>query len=151
MYQVSFVHRLTKVLVDIMFFGGIFVYLTLPVLLPFYMRYLYLFPSRWNVPSIVLLIISGICGLFILYQLKKMLKSLIGNKPFVHQNVSCFRKCGVASFIISLMFFIRLFVGFTPGAAIIVVIFAMLGLFSLTMKDVFKQAVFYKEENDWTV
>jgi hypothetical protein len=29
--------------------------------------------------------------------------------------------------------------------------FAILGLFSLTLKDVFAQAVAYKEENDWTV
>jgi predicted membrane protein len=57
----------------------------------------------------------------------------------------------VASFIISILFFARLFIGFTFGTAIIAIIFAMLGLFSLTMKDVFKQAVFYKEETDWTV
>jgi len=102
-------------------------------------------------PSLVILMASGFCAVFILFQLKKMFKTLMGKEPFVHQNISCFRKCGVASFIISALFFVRLFIGFTPGSAIIVVIFAMLGLFSLTMKDVFKQAVFYKEENDWTV
>ena len=155
MYKISFVHRVTKILVDIMFFGGIIACLALPIssyfqmggkplLGEFYIRY-------WSWPSIIILTAGGLCAVYILYQLKLMFKTLMGQDPFVRQNISCFRKCGVASFLISSLFFVRVFIGFTLGTAIIVIIFAMLGLFSLTMKDVFKQAVFYKEENDWTV
>jgi len=150
MYKVSFIHRVTKFLVDAMFYSGI----VACIALPFVFRQLQGLGVFWlnrSIPSLVVLLASGICAVYILYQLKQMFKTLIGKTPFVHENISCFRRCGVASFIISALFVIRIFLGFTPGSAIIVIIFAMLGLFSLTMKDVFKQAVFYKEENDWTV
>ncbi|MCL2852727.1 MAG: DUF2975 domain-containing protein [Defluviitaleaceae bacterium] len=150
MYKISFVHRITKILVDIMFFGGILVCVALPFVMPTIMES-YAYASGGTAPSTIILVASGWCSVYILYQFKLMFKTLIGKEPFVHQNVSCFRKCGVASFLISIIYFVRLVIGFTIASAIITVIFAMLGLFSLTMKDVFKQAVFYKEENDWTV
>ena len=150
MYKISFIHRVTKLLVDIMFYGGIVTCIALPFVMPWITEW-YTFSMVWTRPSIAVLMASGACAVYILYQLKLMFKTLIGNEPFVHQNISCFRKCGVASFLIALLFIVRAVLWFTFGAAIIVVIFAMLGLFSLTMKDVFKQAVFYKEENDWTV
>ena len=150
MYKVSFIHRVTKVLVDLMFYGGIVMVAVFPFIMPWLEEW-YAFSIAWTRPSVAVIMAAGVCALYILYQLKRMFKTLIGKEPFVHQNVSCFRKCGVASFLISLLFVVRAFIWFTFGSAIIVVIFAMLGLFSLTMKDVFKQAVFYKEENDWTV
>ena len=150
MYKISFIHRVTKFLVDFMFFGGIVMCIAFPFVLP-WIDERYAFSIAWTRPSAAVVLAAGVCAVYILYQLRSMFKTLIGKTPFVHQNVSCFRKCGVASFIVSLLFVIRSVLWFTFGSAIIVVIFAMLGLFSLTMKDVFKQAVFYKEENDWTV
>ena len=150
MYKISFIHRVTKLLVDLMFYGGIVTCIVFPFILP-WVAERYAFSIAWTRPSVAVVMAAGVCAVYILFQLKLMFKTLIGKEPFVHQNVSCFRKCGVASFVISLLFVVRAFIWFTFGSAIIVVIFAMLGLFSLTMKDVFKQAVFYKEENDWTV
>jgi hypothetical protein len=46
---------------------------------------------------------------------------------------------------------VETFFWFSLMSSIIVVIFFLLGLFCLTLKDVFKQAVAYKEEADWTV
>jgi len=80
-----------------------------------------------------------------------MFKTLLGGNPFVMKNVSCLRKCAVASALIALIFAVRLSLWFTFAAAIIVVIFSLLSLFSITIKDLFKQAVAYKEETDWTV
>ena len=150
MYKISFIHRVTKFLVDLMFYGGIVACAALPFIMPWIAEW-YAFSMAWTGPTIAILVASGVCAVYILYQLKQMFKTLIGKEPFVHQNVNCFRKCGVASFLISLLFVVRAIIWFTFASAIIAIIFAMLGLFSLTMKDVFKQAVFYKEENDWTV
>ena len=150
MYKISFIHRVTKFLVDFMFYGGILACIVFPFVFPWLAEH-YHFSVAWTRPSVAVVMAAGVCAVYILYQLKKMFKTLIGKEPFVRQNISCFRKCGVASFLISLLFVVRAYIWFTFGSAIIVVIFAMLGLFSLTMKDVFKQAVFYKEENDWTV
>ena len=152
MQKNSFVHHLTKVLIDIMYYGGILICAALPFLTPRLLVFLgYLHPeeARWLLTFVLLS--AGLCAVYILHQLKAIFKTLLGGNPFVPQNISCLRKCGVASFLIALIFMIRLFFDLTLGSSLVVVIFALLGLFSLTLKDVFKQAVAYKEENDWTV
>ena len=151
MGNMSFIHYVTKVLVDIMFFGGILACIALPFIMPLF-TFAFGYSPTFGVNSLTLtLITSGICAVYILYQLKSMLKTLISGEPFVHKNVSCLRKCGVASLLIALIYLVRIIGAFTVGSAIIAITFALAGLFSLTLKDVFKQAVFYKEENDWTV
>ena len=150
MVKNSFVHRLTKILIDIMFYGGILSCLALPVFLPNLLTH-FGYPQEVRWLFTVILVAAGLCAVYILYQLKAIFKTLLGGDPFVSRNVSCLRKCGVASFLISIIFLARLVFEFTIGSSIVVLIFVVLGLFSLTLKDVFKQAVAYKEENDWTV
>jgi len=146
----SFVHRVTKVLVDVMFYGGIVLCVALPFLLPYGMR-LIGHGAHMFWPNLIVLVLSGVLALYIVYQLKAMFKTLVGGNPFVAKNVSCLRRCAVASALISIVFLVRISVWFTISATVIALIFALLALFSLTLKDVFKQAVAYKEENDWTV
>ena len=150
MKENHFRNYLTKVLVDIMFYGGI----AALIVLPFMMERLLLFigvSTGLRVTYTVILLTSGACALYIVYQLKCMFKTLVGGNPFVAQNVSCLRKCAVASALIAAIYFVRLVMWFTLAASVIVVIFALLSLFSLTLKYLFKQAVAYKEETDWTV
>jgi hypothetical protein len=146
----SFVHRFTKVLVDIMFYGGILACIVLPFALPAVMAWIGV-SMTFRVPYTLIILSSGICAIYIVFQLKCMFKTLLSGNPFVIQNVSCLRKCAVASALIACIFLIRLFIWFTIASSIIVVIFALLSLFSLTLKDLFKQAILYKEETDWTV
>ena len=147
----SFVHYLTKVLVDIMFYGGIVCCILAPFVLPHVLTYLGYRQSTFVAYSIIILL-SGLCALCIVWQLKSMLKTLLGGNPFVPQNVNCLRICSVASFLIAIIYVFKLFLLlFTPSSLILVIIFSLLGLFCLTLKDVFKQAIVYKEENDWTV
>jgi hypothetical protein len=51
----------------------------------------------------------------------------------------------------AIIYLVKICIWLTIASSIIVIIFSLLGLFCLTLKDVFKQAVAYKEENDWTV
>ena len=150
MYKNSFVHHLTKVLVDIMFYGGILACAALPFAMP-KLTSLFGYASIVVRPFTVILLSSGLCSLYILWQLKAMFKTLLGGNPFIGANVSCLRKCSVASMLIALIYLAKSIVWFTLMSAIIIVIFFLLGLFCLTLKDVFKQAVALKEENDWTV
>ena len=149
----KFTHRLTKVLIDIMFYGGIVVCVLLP--LPFIRPFLSIWLGQPYPGSmmrhLVILISSGICAVYILFQLKAIFKTLIKDNPFVHENVSCLRKCGVASLLIAIIFCVRITFWLTAGTLIIVILCFLLGLFCLTLKDVFKQAIAFKEENDWTV
>jgi hypothetical protein len=102
-------------------------------------------------PFTLILLSSGICSLYILWQLKAIFNTLLGGDPFVVKNVICLRKCSVASFLIAIIYIVKIIFWFTLTSSIIVIIFSLLGLFSLTLKDVFKKAIAYKEENDWTV
>ncbi|MCL2336689.1 MAG: DUF2975 domain-containing protein [Firmicutes bacterium] len=150
MYQNSFVHYLTKILVDIMFYSGILSCLAMPFIMPSLTERLGYGPDV-VAPYTVILLLSGLCALYIVWQLKTIFKTLLGGNPFVEKNVGCLRRCAVASFVIAIIFLVKTSIWFTIASAIIVIMFAILGLFCLTLKDVFKQAVAYKEENDWTV
>jgi len=149
----KFTHRLTKLLIEIMFYGGILVCISLA--LPFTRPYLSIWLGQPHPDNMIrhlaVLISSGLCAIYILFQLKIIFKTLLQGNPFLYENVSCFRKCGVASLLIAIIFSIRLSFWFTAGSIIIVILCTLLGLVSLTLKDVFKQAIIYKEENDWTV
>ncbi len=150
MYKNSFVHYLTKILVDIMFFCGIACCAAVPFVMPFLARY-YGYPESVVKPFSAILMSSGLCALYILWQLKAMFKTLLGGNPFVSENVSCLRKLAVSSFLIALIYIIKTIFWFSVMTAVIVIAFPLLGLFCLTLKDIFKQAIAYKEENDWTV
>ena len=150
MYKNSFVHYLTKVLVDIMFYGGIVCCIAVPFVMPTLAAFLGYSPDI-VIPYTVILMLSGFCSLYIVWQLKAIFKTLLGGNPFVEKNVSCLRRCSVASFLIATIYLVKISIWFTIASSIIVIIFALLALFCLTLKDVFKQAIAYKEENDWTV
>ena len=150
MYKNSFVHYLTKVLVDVMFFGGILCCAAAPFVVPGFMdRFGY--GERISIPFTIILTLAGLCSVYILWQLKAIFKTLLGGNPFVAANVNCLRKCSVASFLLAIIFSADLILWFTPGTMVMIIVFSLLGLFCLTLKDVFKQAIAYKEENDWTV
>ena len=151
MNKPSIVHRMTKVLVDIMFFGGSLSLIVTPFVMPHVLTYLGYLKKTHTAYSIII-ISSGLCALCIVWQLKTMFKTLLGGNPFVEKNVNCLRICSVASFLIAIIYIIKVCILLlTPSSLIIVIIFSLLGLFCLTLKDVFKQAIAYKEENDWTV
>jgi hypothetical protein len=80
-----------------------------------------------------------------------MFTTLLGGDPFVDANVTCIRKCAVACFLIAIIYVIKSIFWFSPSSVAIFIIFSLAGLFLLTLKDVFKQAIAYKIENDWTV
>jgi uncharacterized membrane protein len=133
-----------------MFYGGILSCIALPFVMPSLSAFLGYHQSI-VMPYTVVLMLSGLCSLYILWQLKAMFKTLLGGNPFTAPNVSCLRKCSVASFFIAIVYLIKICFWFTIASSIIVIVFSLIGLFCLTLKDVFKQAVAYKEENDWTV
>lgn len=146
----SISHRVAKVLVDLMFYGGAVCVLLVPWLSPYLQRY-FGFDEAASWLMIGVLLISGICAVYILFNLKQMYQTLLGGNPFVESNVGCFRRMAVSCAVISLVYLIKCFILFSIATAILALMFAVGTLFCLTLKDLFKQAVFYKQENDWTV
>lgn len=143
-------HRFTKLLIDFMFYSGILVCAFVPLII------YKLIPSTFIAEGIrlqltVVLVLSGIAALYILWTLRGIFKTLLITNPFTMENVDALRKMAAAAFIITALYITKCLFWFTLGTAIIIIIFAIAGLFSLVLADVFKQAVQYKEENDLTV
>ncbi len=144
------VTRFTKVVLDIMFYGGILA----TVGIPWLFRWLAaLYPSveahYWL--HVVLFMLSGIGAVLIIRELRRMFVTVLENDCFVRQNVVSLRRMGVCGFAIALITAVRMVVIFTPATVIIVIVFLLAGLFSLVLSHVFGEAVRYKEENDLTI
>ncbi len=150
MYKNSLVHHLAKLTVDVMFYGGI-VCCFLVVFLAKLTRGYAWYGEEVVLPFSVILFLTGVCAVYILFVLKQMFKTLLGGNPFVMRNVSSFRRMAVASLLIAVIYLVKCLFWFTLATAVIMIVFGIAALFCLTLKDIFKQAVYYKEEHDLTV
>ena len=150
MYEKSKVYKITKVMIEILFYAGILCIIGIPLIAK-EIRILSGTDDSFYIPFCIILLISGVCCEYILFILKKMYKTLMSGNPFSNENTECFRQIAVLCFICAFVFFIKLFFSFTVATLVITLIFIVGTLFCLTLKDIFKQAVFYKDENDLTI
>ena len=149
--NLSFVHKFTRVLTECLFFIGIAVTITIPLWAFPFMDFIGYQPA-FHLPESIVLALSGIFALGILWQLRAMLKTVAKGNAFVRKNVNCLRRAAVFCALIAFTYAGRIvFLYFTFGSMAVCVIFALLSIFALTLKDVFKQAVEYKEDVDGTV
>ncbi|HCX60890.1 MAG TPA: hypothetical protein DHU59_00475 [Clostridiales bacterium] len=150
MYQKSVIHYMTKICIDILFFAGIICC----AYIPFSSRLLWNYYGVANQTELfvkVILLCSGICCVYILWQLKVIFKTLLEGNPFIHANVACLRKISISCLVISIIYLVKMI--FMPSISTIVIIsiFVVGCLLCLTLKDLFKQSIYYKDENDLTV
>jgi len=150
MYQKSTVCRVTKTVVDVMFYSGILCLIAVPFLATA-IKDFYGYGNDVLLFFFVLLFLSGVCAVYILFQLKQMFKTLLGENPFVKKNITCFQKMAIACACIALIYIVKCFLLFTWATLVIAIVFFIGFLFCLTLKEIFKQAICYKEEHDWTV
>lgn len=143
--------RLTKMILDAMYFGGILVTATVPLSFYWYGKHFNSWFQKYYIQLCVLFIISGILAVLILGELRKVFKTVLADNCFVRENVVSLRKMGTYSFIIGAVTAFRLPLYVTPAALIIVLVFVIAGLFSKVLSRVFDKAISYKEENDLTI
>ena len=146
----TIVHRVTKILVDILFFGCLALCVFIPLQIDLLSAYL-LILDKPDWVRLALLMIPTLAGVYITWQLKVMFKTLIGGNPFVLRNISAFRRIAAACFAVGVCYAVAFVLWSTIATALVVVICVIAGLFCLTLKDIFKQAYLYKQENDLTV
>lgn len=150
MYQKSVIHYMTKVCIDILFFIGILCCILVPFMSQKVFSYLNVATEMLTFATIILLA-SGLVCVYILWQLKVIFKTLMNGNPFIHANVSCLRKIAMSCLAISFIFVVKMIVLPTISTIVIVAIFIVGCLLCLTLKDLFKQSIYYKDENDLTV
>ena len=141
---------MTKLFIEVLFYSGIIVCIFVPFVVKRLGEY---DPLINDIPLrlTAVLLLSGVMALYILWKLRGIFKTILNKDPFIMENVNALRKIAASSFIISVTFTAKCLFWFTLATVLIVIIFAIAGLFCLVLADVFRQAVLYKQENDLTV
>ncbi|MCI6091079.1 DUF2975 domain-containing protein [bacterium] len=145
------IKKLTKLILDIMFFTGIIVLLTLPIWLRFAGTHYSKDIEIHYLAMLIVFAVSGLNGLLIVNELRKMMKTVLEANCFVEDNVKSLRRMERYSLVISIFFFIKVLLVPTPATLIIILVFFIAALFSVVLSCVFQEAVNYKDENDLTI
>ena len=141
----------TKFFLDLMFFSGILVEVTLPYTLKLAGRYYSTEIGRQYIPMLVIFGISGICGLIIVFRLRRMMRTELERNCFVSDNTRSLKVMGRVSLVIAVLFLVKSVLIPTPASFVIVLTFFIAGMFSHVLSLVFEEAVRFKEENDLTI
>ena len=145
------IKKLTKLILDIMFFTGIIVLLTLPIWLRFAGTHYSKDIENHYLAMVIVFAVSGLNGLLIVNELRKMMKTVLEVNCFVEDNVKSLRRMARYSLVISIFFFIKVLLVPIPATLIIILVFFIAALFSVVLSCVFQEAVNYKDENDLTI
>lgn len=143
-------NKLTKYLLDFMFYSGIVVTAAMPLTV----KILSAFSEKLHenyVAGVIIYFVLGIAAIVILRELRKMFQTVVNKDCFVHENVVSLDKMCKWSFFIVLMSIVRTIVYVTPAMLVVILVFTIAGLFSKVLSFVFEEAVGYKEENDFTI
>lgn len=156
MYRNNPLTKWTKYLLDFMFYAGIAVIVTLPISVKFigklYQMKLYSNAVLDSYAEIVIVyFVLGVSAEALIWELRKIFKTVINGDCFVMENVESLKKMGNVSFFIAAMSVVRSIVYLTVAMLVVVCVFIIAGLFSKVLAQVFEQAVRYKEENDLTI
>ena len=142
--------KLTKYLLDFMFYSGIVVTALMPITVKILSSYSQnLNAHYWE--GVIIYFVLGIAAVVILRELRRIFRTVISKDCFVRENVASLDKMSKWSFFIVLMSVVRSILYLTPAILVIIVVFTIAGLFSKVLSFVFEEAVCYKEENDFTI
>lgn len=142
--------KLTKYILDFMFFGGIVVTVTLPLSIKWLEQYIEHMQGHYG-EIVIIYFVLGIAAVKIIWELRKIFKTVINKNCFVQENVISLDKMSKWSFFIVLMSLVRSVVYITIAMGVVILVFTIAGLFSKVLSFVFEEAVGYKEENDFTI
>lgn len=142
--------KLTKYILDFMFFGGIVVTITLPLSIKWLEQQIERMQGHYG-EIVIIYFVLGIAAVKIIWELRRIFKTVIEKNCFVQENVVSLDKMSKWSFFIVLMSIVRSIVYVTIAMGVVILVFIIAGLFSKVLSFVFEEAVGYKEENDFTI
>lgn len=143
---------LVKIILDVLFVFCIISLLASPLIMN---KAIYLYSSFKTTylfnNIFVLLVISNMVVIYVLYELRRIFKSIKNGTPFIEDNVKSLFRMGIASCMLSLVFIYKLFVFKSFITYFIILVLIIAGCFSFTLSELFKEAMRVKEENDLTI
>ena len=142
--------KLTKYLLDFMFYSGIVVTAAMPLTVKILGAFSEKLHENYEA-GVIIYFVLGVAAIVILRELRKMFQTVVNKDCFVRENVESLDKMCKWSFFIVLMSIVRTIVYVTPAMLVVILVFTIAGLFSKVLSFVFEEAVGYKEENDFTI
>ena len=142
--------KITKYLLDFMFYTGIIVTAIMPITVKMLSPFSEKLQENY-IAGVIIYFVLGIAAIVILRELRRIFKTVINQDCFVKENVVSLDKMCKWSFFIVVMSIVRCIVYVTPAMLVIILVFVIAGLFSKVLSFVFEEAVGYKEENDFTI
>ena len=140
----------TKLILDIMFFGGILATAMLPISLRWIGELLPRVKENY-ISALVIYFMLGVLAVLLLNELRRIFGTVLLEDCFVNENVVSLRRMGNISFLIALLSVVRGVVYMTMAILVVILVFVIAGLFSKVLAYVFEEAVRFKEENDLTI
>ncbi len=151
---------LVKRMVDVLFVVDLVAALTMPWYLSGFLTH-FGDPAELGIvqnasfPSYLLVLLplmaASLLSDVILWELRKMMQTVLDGDCFVDNNVRSLHRMGILGIVISLILFVRCVLWMTLTAFAIGWVFLIAGNFSLVLEQVFAKAVQYKQENDLTI
>lgn len=142
---------IVKRMLDLVLIGGAGIILSLPVSLKWYFNTIYRINNESYGFLMGFLYVTGVLCLVIVYEMRKIFKTINKRDPFIAENVRSLKRMAVASFAIAICYIVKIFLFNSFLTIIIAMIFTIAGLFTIILAELFRQAVQYKEENDLTI
>ncbi len=139
------------ILLKVTFVAGILVTIFLRNILEYKFMYYFVSDIRYYWGCIILISISGLCAVYIIFQLIKIMDTISNKNPFIKKNVDCLKKIAFTSFIISLCFAILMILRASIFTFAISYTFFIAGLSFLVFSGIIDKGITYKDENDLTV
>lgn len=142
--------KLTYLLLNITFISAIICTLVMPFLGKVINSYYNYTGTQLSI-FIVTVTISGIFASTLLYNLKTAYKSFAKDNPFVMENVKYLNAIALCCVGITLCYVVKCVFLFTPATLMVVLVFGLSILLAVSLRDLFRVAVEYKEENELTI
>ena len=141
----------TKCLLNVMLVCGIIATLIIPFAIKWYGQINSYYAGAYFIPQATLFFVSGIFSCLIVYELRKIIRTIDEGNCFVRSNVKSLSHAGTYGFVIALCTAIRMFMYVTPGAFVVIIVFVLASLSAKVLSQVFDTAVTIKEDSDLTI
>lgn len=142
---------IVKHILDLVFVGGIGIFLSLPFALKWYLGLMYTRTSENYYFLFGFLFVTGIFALLVVNEIRKLLKNLNKKNPFIIDNVKSLNRIAISCLLIAACYVIKIIFYNSFLTIIVTMVFIITGFFSIILAEVFRQAVVVKEENDLTI
>lgn len=132
---------------------GTVIVLALPFVVKWMLQYYEItdYDNQYYITCLCFLYPSGILGLAVLHQARKLLISVNKNQPFVRENVRRIKYVARISAVLCGIYAVGIFFMHSFFVPILFVMFGLIALFFSIFGELFRKAVEYKDDNDFTI